>query len=290
MHALRRIRFRSWSNLVYSTDMMHKQSPSAFSLVELSIVLVILGLLTGGILGGQALIRAAELRSISADFSRHQTAVMSFRDKYFAMPGDMSNATSFWGAQDSGDGLGSDCLELTTPASGTLTCNGNGDGRIGAVGGACTVQAETYRAWQHLQNAGLVEGKLSGVPVSVVGGQCRQAAVGVNMMPSKIANAAFQMIYRTNSAVHLNDQDMNRISFGTIFVTGPDRYEAEGPAIRPEEAWNIDLKLDDGLPQIGNMRAPIASWFGTDCSNASGTAYNLSNAATHCFLSMRLGV
>ena len=59
-----------------------------FSLVELSIVLVILGLLTGGILAGQSLIRAAELRSISTDYSRYIAAVQAFRDKYFALPGD----------------------------------------------------------------------------------------------------------------------------------------------------------------------------------------------------------
>ena len=68
---------------------------SAFSLVELSIVLVILGLLVGGVLSGQSLIRAAELRSVTTEYSRYTTAISSFRDKYFALPGDMSNATSF---------------------------------------------------------------------------------------------------------------------------------------------------------------------------------------------------
>ncbi|MBN9993879.1 prepilin-type N-terminal cleavage/methylation domain-containing protein, partial [Listeria monocytogenes] len=68
-----------------------------FSLIELSIVLVILGLLTGGILAGQSLIRAAELRSVGEEYQKNRTAVATFRDKYFAIPGDMTNATSFWG-------------------------------------------------------------------------------------------------------------------------------------------------------------------------------------------------
>ena len=68
-----------------------------FSLVELSIVLVILGLLTGGILAGQSLIRASELRAVSTEFQRYVAAVNTFRDKYFMLPGDMSNATAFWG-------------------------------------------------------------------------------------------------------------------------------------------------------------------------------------------------
>ncbi|MGB1539971.1 MAG: prepilin-type N-terminal cleavage/methylation domain-containing protein, partial [Rickettsiales bacterium] len=53
-----------------------------FSLVELSIVLVILGLLTGGILGGQSLIRAAEMRAIATEYDAWKTAVNVFKDKY----------------------------------------------------------------------------------------------------------------------------------------------------------------------------------------------------------------
>ncbi|MGB1540395.1 MAG: prepilin-type N-terminal cleavage/methylation domain-containing protein, partial [Rickettsiales bacterium] len=67
-------------------------SKAGFSLVELSIVLVILGLLTGGILGGQSLIRAAELRSVSKEYEKYQTAINIFKDKYFALPGDFNNA------------------------------------------------------------------------------------------------------------------------------------------------------------------------------------------------------
>lgn len=73
----------------------HRQ---AFSLVELSIVLVILGLLVGGILAGQSLIKASELRKIGADFTRYESAINAFRDKYFFYPGDLPNATQLWGA------------------------------------------------------------------------------------------------------------------------------------------------------------------------------------------------
>ena len=55
-----------------------------FSLVELSIVLVILGLLVGGVLSGQSLIRASELRKYTTSADKYKTAILSFRDKYFA--------------------------------------------------------------------------------------------------------------------------------------------------------------------------------------------------------------
>lgn len=78
-----------------------------FSLVELSIVLVILGLLVGGILGGQSLIHAAELRAIPTETEKYQTALNTFRMKYFALAGDFDKATSFWGNADT-DGNGGD--------------------------------------------------------------------------------------------------------------------------------------------------------------------------------------
>jgi prepilin-type N-terminal cleavage/methylation domain-containing protein len=96
-----------------------------FTLIELSIVLVILGLLVSGVLLGQDLIRAAELRSVPTDFQKYQTAVNIFRDKYRALPGDMRNATDFWGENDPNL---STCR--TTEGSGTDTCNGDGDGVV----------------------------------------------------------------------------------------------------------------------------------------------------------------
>lgn len=83
---------------------------NAFSLVELSIVLVILGLLTGGILAGQNLIRAAELRSVTTQLQQYQTALQTFRNKYFALPGDMTKATDFWTSA-----FGTNCVTDDTP-------------------------------------------------------------------------------------------------------------------------------------------------------------------------------
>ena len=67
----------------------------AFSLVELSIVLVILGLLVGTVLTGKSLIRASELRSVVSQFQAFHAAHNAFKDKYFSIAGDMNNATQF---------------------------------------------------------------------------------------------------------------------------------------------------------------------------------------------------
>jgi prepilin-type N-terminal cleavage/methylation domain-containing protein len=125
----------------------------AFSLIELSIVLVILGLLTGGILAGKSLIRASEMRSITAQHSQFLTATQAFRDRYFGLPGDLNNATRFWGQQALPTACG-------TPSTDALTCDGDGDGRL-EYSTAPTVQ-ETFRFWQQLANAGLVAGQYTG--------------------------------------------------------------------------------------------------------------------------------
>ncbi len=156
----------------------------AFSLVELSIVLVILGLLTGGILAGQSLIRAAELRSTMADISRFSTAVRTFQDKYFALPGDMNNATRFWG---SAGGTGSDaaCMAFTTSPA---TCNGNGEGWIET---AIIAADERFLAWEHLANAGLIEGSYTGRDGSATQGDVYDANHNIpGTNPAPISRAA----------------------------------------------------------------------------------------------------
>jgi prepilin-type N-terminal cleavage/methylation domain-containing protein len=74
---------------------MPKASQQGFTLIELSIVLVIIGLIVGGVLVGQDLIRAAAVRGQISQIEKYQTAVNTFRTKYDGLPGDLSNAANF---------------------------------------------------------------------------------------------------------------------------------------------------------------------------------------------------
>ncbi len=253
-----------------------------FSLVELSIVLVILGLLTGGILAGQNLIRAAELRSVSTEASHYITAVQTFRDKYFALPGDMPNATDFWGAADADP---TTCG--TTQGTGTETCNGDGDGDIDVIFNSTTDSAELFRFWQQLANAGLVEGSYTGLNGSV--GNDNDANIRENVPASKLTNAGWAVRYNvgTGTGVAFAGPDGNHINFGADNGTDGN---VQAAILTPEEAWNIDTKMDDGKPGIGKVNA--LQW--DDCTNAAtnGSAnddevtadYLLSDPSTTCSL------
>lgn len=209
--------------------MIARPSQSAFSLVELSIVLVILGLLTGGILAGQSLIRASELRSVIADADRYMAATYTFRDKYFALPGDMTNAEQFWGAWSTGG----------TPASVAGAKNGNGDGAYGVT---TPLQYERVQYFRHLSLAGLVEGSYAGSyaePVDVY-------EPGVNTPRLRIGNGRMSV----NSVAGSSIVRIYGATGNYLILQGSG---AGFSLLTPQETWNIDTKRDDGNPSMGGV-------------------------------------
>src|SRR4051812_21206607 len=105
-----------------------------FTLIELSIVLVIIGLIVGGVLVGQDLIKAAQIRSTVGQIEKYNSAVNTFRTKYNGMPGDLQGAANY--------GLAATAANVAT--------TGTGDGN-GLIESSCsTVTAgsgETYVFW-----------------------------------------------------------------------------------------------------------------------------------------------
>ena len=83
-----------------------KTIQKGFTLVEIAIVLVIIGLLLGGILKGQEMITQAKIKNAVADFSGISAAYYGYQDRYRAIPGDDPNADKRWSGAVSGDGNG----------------------------------------------------------------------------------------------------------------------------------------------------------------------------------------
>lgn len=257
----------------------------AFSLVELSIVLVVLGLLTGGILTGQNLIRAAEIRSVSTDFQRFKTALYSFRNRYVGLPGDLHNASLFWAAAGGG-GVGSACF--TADSSGGSACNGNGDGRISYADGATPGSdvwewGERFQVWTHLANAGLIEGNYTGktehATLSYV------AIAGTNVPASKISNGQYDL-YTTPDSTSSERFDHLRNTNTLTLMT----MMGEG-VLSPEEIWNMDKKFDDGLPGHGMIGTTKSSASVANCStsdNANDAEYNFTASISNCKIYFKL--
>ncbi|MGC2518795.1 MAG: prepilin-type N-terminal cleavage/methylation domain-containing protein [Burkholderiales bacterium] len=128
-----------------------RSAQAGFTLVEIAIVLVIIGLLLGGILKGQEMITQAKIKNVINDFNGITAAVTSYQDRYRAIPGDDQGATARWTAANPNHGN----------SDGIITGLYNANDTAG-TGGAPAAIAESNLFWQHLRLSGFVPGPTSG--------------------------------------------------------------------------------------------------------------------------------
>jgi prepilin-type N-terminal cleavage/methylation domain-containing protein len=134
-----------------------KQKQSGFTLIEIAIVLVIIGLLLGGVLKGQELINSAKVKNLATDFKNIPVYIYGYQDKFRALPGDDSLAPSHLGVASS------------------VAAAGNGNGVINGEWDDSTTASESFNFWGHVRLAGLAAGATDTgdagyIPKNAVGG------------------------------------------------------------------------------------------------------------------------
>ncbi len=200
---------------------MNLKKQSGFTLVEIAIVLVIIGLLLGGILKGQELINSARVRNIADQGSATQAAYYGFIDRYRQVPGDWAQAAATIGIGQA----------IVSP----LAANGNaGNGRIDT-----NDYDEASGVWEQLSKAGFINGLY-------VGGGTAANYIDGTRAPVNAFNGTVALSRFSGTNVAANDYQ----------GTGGNRLAyVYGPQIPATIMRELDVKLDDGAPATGIVRA-----------------------------------
>ena len=225
---------------------------SGFTLLELSIVLVIIGLITGGVIVGSSLVRQAEIKSVAKDLQAISTALHTFILKYQSLPGDMPNALSYWPG---------------------VTANGDGNSVIGDPAAIWVWQTEGLRAWQQLSLARIIPGNYTGVLNGT------SATIGVNVQGSQALSAGYLFRYDDGTGENFGKKG----NFLSVAGEMPDGSFWR-KVMKPEEAFQIDIKLDDGKYNTGRLIGTTGAQFIEDCIDYGAGSYNLVATDNSCRL------
>ena len=208
-----------------------------FTLVEIAIVLVIIGLLLGGILKGQEMITQAKIKNVIADFSGVSAAYHGYVDRYKKIPGDDPCAGGAVTAAICG----------TTTGRWSTASSGNGNGIVAGKYNSTTATDESLLWWDHLRRAGFVAGTGISQPFNALSGM-----IGVQTGDAAATPAAV-----------LKDGSGNGF-VGIIICSAnlPDKI-----------AIAADTQMDDGVPNAGTVRGQAQTGVNPDVAATADAGY-----------------
>ena len=211
-----------------------RKSQAGFTLIEIAIVLVIIGLLLGGVLKGQELITSARVRNLISTQDGIKAAYFGFQDRYRALPGDYPGAQAV----------------ANIPNIPGATFGGNGDGRIIDNG---TANEQTL-AWMHLSNAGFLTGAYRMAAIT--------EAVAANNTPTNPYNAFMQIVHDNVYSVVVGDP------------AAVIRLNVKmGNQIPVEIMTEVDRKVDDANAGRGTLRFSVYQGPGTAAAPTPGNCF-----------------
>ncbi len=239
---------------------------AGFTLLELSIVLVVIALIVGGVLVGQNLIKSAEIRGTVGQFEKYNSAVNTFRVKYGGLPGDIRKTEAA-------------AFGLYSLVMASAVGFGDGNGLIeGGNSGSALPVGETLLFWRHMSDAGLVDGALGVVGNSII-------VTGTGLVTGAVSNISQSLpptkVSAQNAFVVFSANGFNYYTLVPITaIDATPAYTMGNTGISPIAAYNIDAKIDDGNPNTGIIIARGITAINIAPSVAIGPALNTCTTGT----------
>jgi prepilin-type N-terminal cleavage/methylation domain-containing protein len=219
-----------------------RQQQKGFTLVEIAIVLVIIGLLLGGILKGQELINSARVRNLADSTTGIQAAYFGFIDRYRRVPGD-------WDVTTAGQAIG-----------GTILTGGNNNGRLDNSAS----WAEPNALWEHLSKAGFINGSYNG-------GGGNEPTTTNNASPFNPFNSAIVMA-RTNNYLDVTAAPPTRLHLIVGRGTPVDIARELDTKVDDSVPTTGNMRAAPNNP--GPLGAGASSWGAGDASCVTGAGTN----------------
>lgn len=245
-----------------------------FTLIELSIVLVIIALVSGSILLGRDLIAAAGIRAQVAQVEKYHTSVNTFKGKYGHLPGDIPDpyASQFG----------------FTAARGNWAGAGDGNGVIESSNassppvGALEALGETTVFWRDLSDAKLIDGaftlasETAGWATNIT--VATSPGIGDYFPRAKIGQGNFLYVW---SGGRTTTDATNYFGLSALNTIAGGGAAFSDPALTVLQAQGIDSKIDDGMPQSGRVVALyVNDYTGSRMMWASGGGQYVQGATT----------
>lgn len=274
----------TWTRISRQPPATHSGAQSAFTIVEMSVVLVIIGLIVGGIVVGRELLTASQIRSELAQLDAFALAARTFKVKYGYLPGDMPAAEAA--------ALGLPNCNGNNCASGTGNAP-NANGIIDMPDGSARIcQNETKYFFPQLSGALLVAGKFS-VPSGSL------TIVGTTMPAMRLDGSSGVLPISHGSRFGDTNYFLLGVQAASTSLEWVSQHSTRA-VLSPDMAYGLDSKMDDGIPSTGNIRAVKWTWTGSDfdldhdtsasqcVKTAAATDYNVTSKTVACRLMFKL--